>query len=197
MTTQRQLLRDYTHVHGVSASRLLTGVALGQTPVDGVGKRVFPEVRQELLVNLESGEVFYAIMSAVRYPRREFCSPSEKRTRSLDSLLGKGIDLGSLVALGVDEFVVDDLDLGVLVGQQDDLISDGLGVRERGDVLSNTGEAELNVLGLGALQLGLALLAEDDQLVAIGLLGDQAADVAGHARVNTTAQALVGGADDQ
>lgn len=59
MMTKHQLHRFVsTHVHGISAGRLLAGVTLSQTPVDSVGERVFPEVGQELLINLESGEVF-------------------------------------------------------------------------------------------------------------------------------------------
>lgn len=48
-----------TYVHSVSASRLLAGVTLSKTPVDGVGKSVFLQVGQELLVDLESREVFW------------------------------------------------------------------------------------------------------------------------------------------
>jgi len=54
-----------THIHGVAAGRDLAGVALGQSPVEGVGKGVLAEVGQHLLLNLESGEVGYTIQSAV------------------------------------------------------------------------------------------------------------------------------------
>lgn len=82
------------------------------------------------------------------------------------------------------------------MGQVDDLVGDGLRIGKGGNVLSDAGEAELDVLGLGSRQLGLALLAEDDQLVGVGLLGKETADVAGKTGVDTAAEALVGGADN-
>jgi len=45
------------YIHGALAGRLFTGVALCQSPVEGVGKRVLAEVGQELLINLEGGKV--------------------------------------------------------------------------------------------------------------------------------------------
>lgn len=118
-------------------------------------------------------------------------------TGSLDSLLREGINGGSLVALGVDELVVEDLDLGVLGGQANDLVGNGLGVGKGRNILAYTGEGELDVLGLGTLQLGLALLAYDDEVVAIGLLGEGTTDITGQAGVNTTTKALVRRADNQ
>lgn len=47
-----------TYVHGISAGRDFASVALGQTPVDGVGEGVLPQVGQKLLIDLESREVF-------------------------------------------------------------------------------------------------------------------------------------------
>lgn len=78
------------------------------------------------------------------------------------------------------------------MGQVDNLVGDSLRIGEGGDVLSDASEAELDVLGLGTRQLGLALLAEDNELVGIGLLGKLTADVAGQTGVDTTAEALVG-----
>lgn len=46
-----------THVHSVATGRNLAGVALGQSPVEGVGKGVLAEVGKQLLVDLEGGEV--------------------------------------------------------------------------------------------------------------------------------------------
>lgn len=46
-----------TYIHGISAGRLLAGVALGQSPVQGVGKAVLAHVREDLVINLESREV--------------------------------------------------------------------------------------------------------------------------------------------
>ncbi|KAJ6446308.1 DNA topoisomerase I [Purpureocillium lavendulum] len=88
-----------------------------------------------------------------------------------------------------------DLDVGVLGGQHDDLVGDGLGVGEGRDVLADTGKGELDVLGVGTLQLGLALLANNDEIKG-RLLGEHSTDPAAHAGVDATAEALVGGADD-
>lgn len=162
-------------VHSVATGRLLAGVALSQTPEDGVGESVLAQVGEELLVGLEGGDVLG-------------CH---------DGLLGVSIDGVRLVARGVDELVVEDLDLGVVGRERDDLVGNGLGLSEGGDVLSNTSEGQLDVLGLGSLQLGLALLAQDDELVCVGLLGVEAADVTGKTGVDTTTEALVGGADDE
>lgn len=63
-STGQQLIRDsagtdaVTYVHSVSAGRLLAGVTLSKTPVDGVGESVLLQVGQELLIDLESREVF-------------------------------------------------------------------------------------------------------------------------------------------
>ena len=46
-----------THIHGVAAGGDLAGVALGQSPEEGVGKGVLAEVGQQLVINLEGGEV--------------------------------------------------------------------------------------------------------------------------------------------
>lgn len=194
-----------TYVHGISAGRLLAGVTLGQTPVNSVGKRVFPEVGQELLINLESGEVFCKCKSANIARHRSWIvikfhhilGPEQILTRSLDSLLGESIDSVGLVSGGVDEAVVDDLDLCVLVGQRDDLVGDGRCLGEGGDGPTGASEGKTDVLGGGTRQLGLALLANDDQVVGVGLLGIKTTDVTGQTRVNTAAETLVGGADDQ
>lgn len=189
-----------TYVHGIPAGRDFTSVALSQTPEDGVGERDFPQVGQELLIDLESGEVFYRVMSDGVLRNAEPASEGTElgqRTGSLDSLLGESIKGRGLVALGVDELVVEDLNLGVVAGQANNLVGDGLGVGEGGNILANTREGKLDVLGLGTLQLGLALLAEDDELVSVGLLGEETTDVTGQTGVNTTAETLVGRADDE
>jgi hypothetical protein len=46
-----------THIHGVAAGRDFAGVALGQSPEEGVGKGVLAEVGEHILVDLEGGEV--------------------------------------------------------------------------------------------------------------------------------------------
>jgi hypothetical protein len=58
-----------THVHGVAAGRDLAGVALGESPVEGVGKGVLAEVGEHLLLDLESGEVGYTTQSAAAVKR--------------------------------------------------------------------------------------------------------------------------------
>lgn len=119
-----------------------------------------------------------------------------KRTGSSNSLLGKCLNGGGLVAGGVDELVVDNLDIGVLVGEENDLVGDVHGLGESGNVLAGTGEAEDDVLGVGTTELGPDLLADEDELN-VGVLGGAAADIAGQTGVNTTAETLVGAADDQ
>jgi len=49
--------RRITHVHGVSSGRLLAGVALGKSPVQGVGQAVLAEVGQDLVIDLERRDV--------------------------------------------------------------------------------------------------------------------------------------------
>ena len=112
-----------------------------------------------------------------------------------DGLLGKCLNEGSLVAGGVDEPVEQDLDVGVLGGQKGDLVGDGLGSGEGGDVLANTGKGELDALGVGTGELGLALLADDDE-VGGALLSEESTDATAHTGVSTTAESLVGGAND-
>lgn len=112
-----------------------------------------------------------------------------------NGLLGKCLNEGGLVATGVDELVVQDLDVGVLGGQVDNLVGDGLGIGKSRNALANTGEAELDVLGVGSLQLSLALLTNEDQVEGLAL-GEKATDGTGHSGVNGTAETLVGGADD-
>jgi hypothetical protein len=160
-------------IHSVSSGGLLAGVALGKSPVERVGKTVLSEVAKNLIVNLESGEV----------------------GGLLDSLLRKCLNHVRLVGLGVDEAVVQNLDVGVLSRELDDLVGDSLGVGEGGNALANTREAELDGLGVGSGKLGLGLLADEDEVEA-RLISMESADVSGQTRVNTTAKTLVGRADD-
>lgn len=46
-----------TYVHGIATGRLLAGVALGKSPIQGVGKAVLAEVGEDVVVSLESGNV--------------------------------------------------------------------------------------------------------------------------------------------
>ncbi len=163
-----------THIHGLLAGGDLAGVPLGQGPVEGVGEGVLAQVGEELLVDLEGGEV-----GGVG-----------------DGLLRKGLDDGGLVAGGVDELVVDDLDVGVVALELQDLVGDGLGVGEGGDVLAGAVEGEDDVAGVGPAQLGARLLADEDEVGGLVAGPDLAAHVARQAGVDAAAEALVGAADD-
>jgi len=110
-------------------------------------------------------------------------------------LLREGLHGNGLVALRVDELVVHDGDAGVIRRQHRDLIGNRLRVAERRNLLAHTREAQLDLLGVTAAQLCLALFADDHE-VRVWLVREQAARGAGHARVNTAAEALVGGAHD-
>lgn len=117
-------------------------------------------------------------------------------TRLSDGILGKCLNDGGLVGRGVDEAVVQDLDIGVLLGQQNDLVGDGGGISEGGDVLSDTREGELDIRGVGSGKLSLGLLANDDEVELLALSA-HSADVSSQTGVNTTAETLVGRADDE
>lgn len=114
-------------------------------PEKAVGEGVFLEVTESGVLDLEVGEV-------------GGCG---------DGLLAEGVDDGGLVACGVDELVIHDLDTSiiVLVDKQSDLIGDGGCIHEGRDVLADLGETELDLLAIGSTELGLAFLAEDDQVV--------------------------------
>jgi hypothetical protein len=161
-------------VHGVSSGRDLTGVALSKSPEEGVGKTVFAEVAENGVFNLESREV----------------------GGLSNSILGKCLNDDGLVGGGVDEAVVQDLDVGVLLGQKNDLVGDGGGISEGGNVLSDTSEGELDIPGVGSGELSLGLLANDDEVEVLAL-SLESADVSSQTRVNTTAETLVGRAYDE
>jgi hypothetical protein len=112
-----------------------------------------------------------------------------------DSLLGKRIKEFGLVARGVDEPVEQDLDVGVLGGQLDDLVGDSLGIGEGRNVLANTSKAQLDGRAVGSAELSLGLLTNDDEVKG-RLCGGHGTDTSAHAGVNTTAETLVGRADD-
>lgn len=54
-------MQRYTHVHGVAAGRDLAGVTLGKSPVERVGEAVLPQVGDNIILDLEGGEVGYRI----------------------------------------------------------------------------------------------------------------------------------------
>ena len=113
-----------------------------------------------------------------------------------DGLLGESLDGGRLVALSVEELVVDDLHAGVVGGQQSDLVGNGLGVGEGRDILADVGEAEDQVVGVGTAQLGLGLLTQDND-IGLGRLLEHTAGGLAQTGVNTTAETLVGGSDNE
>lgn len=113
-----------------------------------------------------------------------------------NSFVGKCLNEGGFVALGVDELVVQNLDIGVLSGKHDDLVGDSLGIGKGGNVLANTSEGKLDAFGVGSLELSLALLTNDDEVKRLGDLIGVGTNASTEARVNTTAKTLVGRADD-
>jgi len=77
--------------------------------------------------------------------------------------------------------------------KQGDLVGNGERVGEGWHVLASAREAEDHVAGVVAAQLRLALLANDGQVGFRGV-GEHLADLSRQARVDTTAEALVGAA---
>lgn len=122
---------------------------------------------------------------------------SSEHTGLGNSILGKCLNEGRFVALSVDELVVQNLDVGVLSGQQDNLVGDGLSIGKGGNVLANASERKLDAGGVGSLKLSLALLTNEDEIkrLSSSVVG-QGTDTSAETGVNTTAEALVGGADD-
>lgn len=169
----RDRCAGYTYVHGIATGRLLASVAFSKSPVKGVGEGVLLEVGQLGVIDLEGSEV-----GGVE-----------------DGLNGVGIDNGSLVRLGVDELVVDNLDAVVLLWESGDLIGDQRSVGEGRDGLSDTSEVDLDVLGVRTRHLRLGLLADNDK-VGIGVDGEHAAGVLAESGVDSTAKTFVGAGND-
>lgn len=149
-------------------------MTLGKSPEQRVGKRVLRQVSQILVLNLVGSVV----------------------GRSNDGLSRESINNDGLVALRIDELVVHDLHRGILARQRSNLIRDRARIRKRRHVLANARERQDKVLRIRSRQLGLALLAHDHD-VRVRVLGEHLARPAAHARMDTAAQALVGGADDE
>jgi hypothetical protein len=59
-----------TYVHSVSSGRLLAGVALSQSPVEGVGKAVLAEVGKSVILNLKGRNVGYLAVSIIYYSKK-------------------------------------------------------------------------------------------------------------------------------
>lgn len=117
-------------------------------------------------------------------------------TRLSDSLLRVGLNGDGLVALGIDEGVVHNLDAGVLGGQQRNLIGNGLGISEGRDILADVGEAHDNLVGVGSGQLSLGLLTKDND-IGVGVVREKSASSLAQTRVDTTAETLVGAGNDE
>lgn len=71
-----------------------------------------------------------------------------------------------------------------------DLVGDGAGLGESGDVLADTVEREVQSLGHGSGKLSLGLVTDNSKRS--GLLGDGLLHVSRDLRVNTTAETTVG-----
>ena len=163
-----------THIHGIPTSGLLTGVALGQGPVERVSQRILSQVGQNLIIDLESRKIF----------------------RRGDSFLGKRLDGDGFVALCVDEFVIHDFDTAILCGQLSEAVGDRLGVGEGGHVLANAGKAESHVLRVGPTELPFAFLSDDGE-VKIWVLFQDSSGRSRHAGVDGTTEAFVGARNHQ
>lgn len=112
-----------------------------------------------------------------------------------DGFLGVGINSGGLVALRVQELVVDDLDGAVVGRKEGNLIGNGLSIGEGGNILADLREAEDDVLTAGTTELGLGLFSEDDD-ISVGVRCQQAASGLAETRVDTTTETFVGAGDN-
>lgn len=113
-----------------------------------------------------------------------------------DGLFGVGLHGLRLVALGVHELVVDDLNAGIVGRQEGDLVGNSLGIGESGDVLADVGEAHHDGAGAGTRQLSLGLVAENHDVGIGGALESPASGLA-ETGVDTTAETLVGAGNDE
>lgn len=113
----------------------------------------------------------------------------------LNGLLRESLNDNGLVALGVQKLVVDDLD-GRVVGREGrDLVGNGCSVGEGGDVFTDASEAQDEVFAVRTAQLGLALLAQHNE-IGIRLLQEHLPGGPRHAGMDAATEALVGAADD-
>lgn len=150
------------------------------------------QVAQELLIGLERRNVGCIELAS---DQQLSDKPRKKHTGLENGLLGKCLNKSRLVGSGVDEAVVQDLDVGVLSGQHGDLVGDGLSISKGRNTLADTAEGELDVLGVCSGELRAALLANNDHVERRQLLV-LPADESAQTRVNTTAKALVGRANN-
>ena len=98
-------------------------MALSKRPEERVGERVLAEVGESLVLDLE-GRVVGCM--CVRTNLRLRARP--RHTGLGDGLLRVSLLDGGLVGTSVDEAVVDDLDGGVVGGQERDLVGNGRSV---------------------------------------------------------------------
>lgn len=162
----------FTHVgsvlHGRPASRNLGGVTLDESGEDGVGKRELDEVLGDILLHLVSLEA----------------------SRSGKGLLVDDGGGSCLVGDGRDVAVGDDTDLVPFTTVLDDLIGNGGGLCESGNVLADLVERDLEVFTVLPGELSLGLVTEDGD--GSRLLLDGSANGLGDGRVDTTAKTTVG-----
>lgn len=190
---ENDYMSNGTCLHSIATSRDFTSVSFSESPEQTVGEGKFTEAGQGLRVDLKSRDVGWKKQSAAEkllYHRHE------SLTRLGNSLDGIGVDRSGLIALGVEELVVHNMDTGVVCGQQGNLIRNGLSIGERRNVLADVGEAQNDGLGVGPAELGLGLLSENHDVGVRSALQQSAGSLA-QTRMDTTAETLVGAGNDE
>ena len=129
------------------------------------------------------------------------------RTGLLQVLLRADDEGSRLIRDGRDELVVDQDNFVVLCTALGDEVGDGRGVSEGGDVTTNLVEGDRKVLTEGTLKLVLGLVTNNSNLGlgvdldvlegGFGVVGEGAAGGLGDGRVDTAAETLVGGDDNE
>ncbi len=159
-------------------------MTLDKGGVDGVGEGELGKVLGDivlLLVELELGSVAESVFR--------------------EDLHNIGLEGKSRNVLVVDEVDLVELDAGL-----DDLVSNGGGIGEGGDILADLVEGEGKVLGKSTAELGLGLLTENNNggaLRGVGITSGSAdllelgLGALGDGRVDTTAKTLVGRDNDE
>lgn len=171
-------------VHGVTLRVDLGSVALDESGVDGVGKGELGQVLGDVVLLLVQLELRSVAKSTFR----------------------EDLDDVRLEGKSRDVLVVDEVDLVELDAGLDDLVGNGSGIGESGDILANLVEGEGKVLGKSTGELGLGLLTENNDGGTLGRVSitGRSADflelglgTLGDGRVDTTAETLVGGDNNE
>ena len=165
-------------------------MTLSHGPEEVVGEGILAEETKSLIVNLVGRDVGCQEQNVSMQKLHRSSKARWVLTGLGDGLLGESLNGSGLVALSVDELVVDDLHARVVGREHGNLIGDSLGVGEGGNVLANIGEAHDDALGSSTGQLSLGLFTKNDN-IGLRVLSEQAAGGLGQARVNTTAKTLV------